>query len=418
MEGYPGYAKGGFGNLAGAAEAWACRSEGDAPCIGEASAQCTARSPEGKDASSLGSSKAVLPGVGEIRMDALASGTPAGDVGPPGAWSARDDINRLFRHDFWIVANATRATFAGWHDRLIATLMLLGALAAIQSWFAYRPWAIAASTAMGAGILVGLGAGRLLAARLAFHRFDGLLAADALHARSRRRYTLAWHGIAVMVMAAVALIARPSLIPISVAGYAAGGVAAELFGRFGTSWRPASHARSGWVLGRWLQRGGTGAAAALALVLALLPVRSFGMNALMMTAGIGTVLIGLLLTKVDDGIVRFMTSIGHGPLRMVLSNAKGMLAFIAVSAPGSWLMLGFGTAVVVAGASTALLLLLVLRVLAYRLHAKRSADFLIAIVSGLLMLTAYYMPVALPLVVIAVLLRIGHRGAAKTWLLA
>ncbi len=369
-------------------------------------------------ASASSARKAALPRAPELHDDGVVPVASNRDLVPLGIWSVHDDVDRLLRHDLWIIANATRATFAGWHDKLIAALMLLGALAAVQFWFAYRPWPIAASAAAGACLFIGLGAGRLLAARLAFHRFDGSLAADALHPRSSRRYTAAWHGIAVALVATVALIARPSLIPISIVGHVAGAMTADLIGRFGSPWRTVANVRSGRVFGTWLNRSGTGVAAALVLILALLPVRAFGMNALMVTTGIGTSLIGLMLAKVDDGIVRFMTSIGHGPGRMVLHGAKGILAFVAVSLPGSWLILGAGAAVVVASASTALLLLFVLRVLAYRLHDKRPADFLIAIISGLLMLTAYYMPVAVPIVAIAVLLRIRDRGAAKTWLLA
>ncbi len=78
-------------------------------------------------------------------------------------------MNRLFRQDRLIASNKIRATFAGWHDRAIAALMLLAALAVVRAWFADRPSTVAAWTALAAGTVIGIGAGRLVAARLAFH---------------------------------------------------------------------------------------------------------------------------------------------------------------------------------------------------------------------------------------------------------
>lgn len=44
-----------------------------------------------------------------------------------------------FRHDRLIAWNTIRATFTGWHDRAIAALMLLAALAVVREWFTDRP---------------------------------------------------------------------------------------------------------------------------------------------------------------------------------------------------------------------------------------------------------------------------------------
>ena len=65
-----------------------------------------------------------------------------------------------------------------------------------------------------------------------------------------------------------------------------------------------------------------------------------------------------------------------------------------------------------------MLLLLALRILAYRLHAKRFADLLVSICAGLLMVVAYSMPVLLPFLALAILWQLQRRAAARTWLLA
>ncbi len=100
-----------------------------------------------------------------------------------GATSTQERTGRLFRQDRLIVWNAVRATFAGWHDRVIVTIVLLAALAVVRAWFVDRTWTVAIRTALAAGTMIGFGAGRLVATRLAVHAFDGLLAADALQLR-------------------------------------------------------------------------------------------------------------------------------------------------------------------------------------------------------------------------------------------
>lgn len=327
-------------------------------------------------------------------------------------------MNRLFRQDRMIASNTIRATFAGWHDQAIAALMLLAALAAARAWFVDRPWTVAAWAALAAGTLIGIGAGRLVRARLAFHAFDGLFAADALHPQARRRYMAAWHCVGLALLAVVTLIVRPSLLVVSMPAYFAGMLVAGLTGNFGMPKRLAGTARPGWTLRAWSHRPIAGVAAATVLLLLLLPARALGTNALMAVVGIGTVLLALTLTSVDDAGVRFMTIAGHGSRRIFVHHGKGIATFLAVSVPGCWIILGPVAGGIAAAACVAMLLLLTLRVLAYRLHTKRFADFLVSILTGLLMLVAYSMPVALPVLALAMLWQLQRRGRTKTWLLA
>lgn len=327
-------------------------------------------------------------------------------------------MNRLFRQDRLIVSNTIRATFAGWHDRAIAALMLLAALAAARAWFVDRPWTVAAWAALAAGAMTGIGAERLVRARLTFHAFDGLLAADALHPQMRRRYMAAWHGIGLALLAVATLIVRPSLLVISVPAYLSGVLIVGLTGGVRIPKRIVGTARPGWTLRAWSHRPVAGVAAATVLLLLLLPARTLGTNALMAVVGIGTVLLALTLTGVDDAVVRFMTIAGHGSRRIVVHHGKGIATFLAVSVPGCWIMVGPVAAGIVAAVGAAMLMLVSLRVLTYRLHARRFADLLVSILAGLLMLVAYSMPVALPVIALAMFWQLQRRGRTKTWLLA
>jgi len=296
--------------------------------------------------------------------------------------------------------------------------MLVAAFAAVHAWFVGQPWMIAAWTALAAGVVIGSGAGRLVRTRLAFHAFDGLLATDALHPQTRRRYMTAWHGVGMALLAVTTLIVRPSLLVVGVPGYLAGVMIAGLTGGVRMPKRIGGTARPGWTLRAWSHRPIAGVAAATILLLLLLPARTLGTNALMAVVGIATVLLALTLTGVDDAIVRFMTVAGHGSRRILVHHGKGIATFLAVSAPGCWIISGPVAAGIAAAACVVMLLLLTLRILGYRLHAKRFADVLVSILAGLLALVAYSMPVALPVLALAMFWQLHRRGRTKTWLLA
>lgn len=155
-------------------------------------------------------------------------------------------MGRLFRQDRLIAWNTIRMTFVGWHDWMIAALMLIAALAIVRAWLADRTWTVAVGAALVAGITAGLGAGRLIATRLAFHAFDGMLAADALRPSIRWRYSVAWHGLGLALLALTTLIGRPSLLVVGVPAYLAGVLVAGLTGGLGMSRRSAAMARQRW----------------------------------------------------------------------------------------------------------------------------------------------------------------------------
>ncbi len=326
---------------------------------------------------------------------------------------------RLFRYDRRIAINATRATFSGWHDRLITATMLLFALAAVRSWFLEHPWPIAAWAALGAGVLIGLTAGRLIAVRLAFHAFDGPLAADALRPATRRRYLIAWHAIGLALLAIITIIARPSLLIASLPGYLIGASVGHGTGSFSIAGLGAGKTGFARALRSWIQRPHAGIIAAAILLLSLpLPARSLDADALVVVAGIGATILVLALTIVDDSSVRFLTIAGQNAWRIIGRQARGTMLFAGVAAPVCAFAFGPAVAGIVAATSIAALLLMAMRILAYRIHGKRFADLIVSILTGLLVMTAFSMPIILPFVAIAVLWQLQRRSAARTWLLA
>ena len=324
---------------------------------------------------------------------------------------------RLIRHDRDIAVNTMRATFSGWHDRLIAGTMLLAGLAGLQAWAADRQWRDVAMVATGASVMCGVGAGRWLATRLAFHTSDGLFAADALHRPTRRRYVATWHAIGVALMALVTLVTKPSLLFVSVPAFLIGAVVAGMSGCFGLPSRLVSATRARWTLRTWLQRPLAGQAAAGILLMSLLPARMLDSGTLMAIAGLETLVLSLALTRIDHRVVRFMATVGQGVGRTIGFHAGALAWFSAIAVPVGWLMAGPMAAGIVAAVTTLVLLFLTLRVLAYRLHGKNFAEILVSILVGLLALVTYAIPIALPVATFVILWRLRRRAAATTWLL-
>ena len=326
---------------------------------------------------------------------------------------------RLFAFDRQIVLNGVRAAFGSWPDRLVAVIGLLVVLGGVRTWFADRPWAIATAVGCAAGVLVGMSAGRLIASRLAFHAFDSPLGADALHFPTRRRYTIAWHGIGLIIVAAVTLVARAPLVTVSLPGYAAGallGGATFGFGVSGiTAWRP----RYGRMMRAWWQRPRAAIVSAAILTATLMVLGGVpGRNAMMALAAVETAILILSLTMVDDGVVRFLTITGQSSWRFIMRHARGGMIFVGLAAP--LCAFGFDPAVagIIVSVSVAALLLMATRILAYRLHGKRAADFIVSILIAFLILVAYAMPILMPFVAIILFWQALRRAATKTWLLA
>ena len=107
---------------------------------------------------------------------------------------------------------------------------------------------VAAWVALGTCVIIGIAAGRLITARLAFHGFDGLIAFDALHPPARRRYIAGWHGIVIALLTAVTLIARPSLLIVSIAAYIAGALVAGLMDGVRMPGIRIGKTRPGWTI--------------------------------------------------------------------------------------------------------------------------------------------------------------------------
>lgn len=315
--------------------------------------------------------------------------------------------------------NATGATFAAWRDRWLAATLALFALASTRSWALDQSWRVAAWAGLGAGIVIGVTAGRLIAARLAFHGADGVLAAEALRPSARRRYRAAWHLVALTAVTIVTLVARPTLTIVAIPGYLLGALAGHCVAGLAFARLTAGQPAAGRAIRAWVRRPRAGIAAATILLVSLpLLARSLGAGALPAATGVQAAALALALTSVDDGIVRYLTGAGWSTWRVVAYHARGTSLFAGIATPVCGLALGPYAAGVIAAATCAMLLLMALRIMAYRLYPRRAADLVVSILTAILILVAVAMTIFLPLVAIAILWRLDRRAAAATWRIA
>ena len=291
---------------------------------------------------------------------------------------------------------------------IIAATMLLIALAVVRSWCADEPWKVAASAALGAGIIVGMGVGRPVAARLRFHGSDGLLAADALNPSTRRRYVVAWHAVGIVILAAITLVARPSLLIVSAPAYLAGGFVAHTTASLTMS-RAVTASRCRMDHPKWLHPCAGSSPRYLAVSLYRhTPSDECGDAA---SASRRSSPLSLPRPPTTSALL-IIAAMAHGACR---APAQGLVLFAGLRCG---LRFAFDCP---AGSSRRIsrdAALLSMRVLAYCLHAKRFADLLVSLSTGLLVLVAYSMPILLPFLAIAILWQLQRRAAARRWLLA
>lgn len=323
----------------------------------------------------------------------------------------------LLRHDRMIVANELRSALSSWSDRLIVLAVLVIALVAARSALSDGSFLFAATAIAGLATAVGAGAARMIERRVDFHSQDGVLAADALAKGVRRHYALSIHASVCAIVTLCATIGRPTAAILAPIGYLIGAGICHVAcrGMFAdASPRRSSPLRA---IGRLLQRPISGALAALPAVLPLLLLGSIEPGPMAGLIGLISAVAALLLTVLDYNVVRFMTESGYSAGRIIGIHARSLLMFLILTVFASLILSDRLVAIVIFGVALAALIFMTSRILAYRIHSKRTADTLVSICAGITCLTGFAMPILLPVVVIAILWHLHRRAAPVTWLL-
>lgn len=327
------------------------------------------------------------------------------------------ETNSLLRHDRMVVANELRSALSSWSDRVIVPGVILIVLITLRASLFDRPFILAATAVAALAVVAGAGTARVVQRRLEFHAYDGAIAADALAEATRRRYILSVHAMACGIVASCALIGRPATVGLAVIGYLVGAgschMARRLMSRGDVARRPAL-LRS---VGALLQSPIAGALAAMPIVLSLLLLGSIEPGPMAAFIGMVSAVAALLLTTLDAAVVRFMTVSGYPARRIVRIHARALSVFLLLTVLACLVLSRGLVAIVVGCVVLAALALMTARILAYRIHPKRTADTVVSICAAVACLAGVTMPMLLPFVVVAILWHLHRRSGSATWLL-
>jgi hypothetical protein len=116
-------------------------------------------------------------------------------------------------------------------------------------------------------------------------------------------------------------------------------------------------------------------------------------------------------------VIRFMSSSGYRAGRIIDHHARSLLIFLVLTVAASLALSDRLIVIVLCGVVLTTLVLLTARILAYRVHSKRTADALLSVCVAVACLAGLAIPVLLPLVVLAVLWRLHRRSVSATWLM-
>lgn len=287
---------------------------------------------------------------------------------------------------------------------------------AIRFALSQRPFLFAASAIAAIAAAVGFGAARIVERRLEFHAQDGVLASEALTQNAARHYATPIHALIVAIVTVCAAIGRPAATVFAPIGYLLGASIGHIAWRVvrpnGSPRRSSARRFSA----RRLQQPISGALAAIPAALPLVLLKSIGHEATATVMGVISALATLVLTAVDDGVVRFMTESGYAAARIIRIHARPVFTFSVITVLASLVAVNTLAAIMVCAVVLAALILMTARILAYRVYPKRAADTLISI-CGIVVLAGIAVPMLLPVLVFAILWQLYRRAASVTWLL-
>lgn len=326
----------------------------------------------------------------------------------------------LLRHDLAIARAAMRAALVRWVDLLTVLLGVPFLLLVARAWVADLPSDRARLVGLAASFLLGFALARVTASRIAYHRSDGVLAAQALQTGKAVRYWLAVVAIGLAIGTMVLLLVGAGGPLHWLLGAAPGFLAGSLSDWLDT--RRSKGTGPAWLSGFWptsvhplrtaMVLGLVAAGLLLALAAVLEPPV---LAAATLLAG---VLAAALFGSVDAERVRFMALVGHSSLATLGEHSRLLLGFflpfaLILALSFEWLVAGTGL-----GVGLLSLAIVAMRVLAYRAYRRQLAEWISAMLLGLVAAVAIALPFAAPFVVLAALFWLARRGRRTTWLLA
>jgi hypothetical protein len=297
---------------------------------------------------------------------------------------------------------------------IVATLALLWLRVAAAAPTGHDPRIVA-----GCGLVAGWTISARLRRRLREHREEGVLAAEALDPGSSRLYALLWGGTAGLVVAGFILVVLPRdaavFAPSLAIGASAGAASwpfwapARLSGR-GAPVRPRPSDRRSAVLLILLLAAASAALARLALA------RGGLADAILVAAVLNAA--GLFwLIRADDQLARFHAIAGHGPWPSAVLQLGPAVGFAIAAAALTAALAGARVAALGAALDFILLVIALVRLWLFRLHARRFADPILALAIGATAMAFVAVPPLAFLLAAGLAATLYRRAGRATWMM-
>ena len=329
------------------------------------------------------------------------------------------EASGLIRHDALVMTNQVRQALQPWRELLVPLMAIPLLLAFARNALDAMPPEAALYLCLFAAFLLGFSAARMIGKRIEFLRADSVVAPEALRAAAARRYAVFGASACGAAIALVIALLQSPALPLGCAAML-GGMA------IGGALQPnllvaiIPHRQSAQLrLASWLRRpvAGLGLAGAFTLIVLAIAVPAKGTDRLLVVA-CATFLLSLPLTHVDIASVRFMAASGRSCWLSIRYHLGGLTLFAAIALPIAFLAAGLSAAGLIAGIAAVLLLMIAMRVLAYRIFGRRVADIVVSVLLALLLMIAFSLPPAVPLAASVVLWWLVRRASRTTWLIA
>lgn len=335
-----------------------------------------------------------------------------------------------------ILRNGFRSAFSTWRDRLLLAAMfaLMGAWLLNGSRPPLVDWRLATALPLGVAALAQVRISRALDSFVALSP----LAPDALERPSQLAYGAVWHAPSFAGAFLVLRLVAPARLASALPAYLCGAILPLLWvalvrrlpmpamPRWATASASAMSYSEGqrglaWTVARWQVGHGQPVAATLLLLsMVAVAVALIELVASPRIASASLTFAALAIvwrvSRVDHSTVGFAAHAGYGSAASVGAHAVAPalvgIVLIVLALPTGGVPLSLASAAIVAIA----LMILTLRVFAYRLYPRRQADLLL---TGLGVATALILsaaPILLPPLLIGAAATLGGRSRAATWL--
>lgn len=326
----------------------------------------------------------------------------------------------LLRHEWKIASAGLAAVFRKPLDLLTVLIALPVALFVLRAWAASQPEQLLNLQAFAVGFLVAFYCVKALLGRCTYHRTDGILAADAQRRSEQLAFALPLFGLAVALGFAYLVVANAHRPTLWLAGTMLGAIAGFAWAQIARIILERQSIFLRWLRPRQLRR--TGAYTTLVVLGCILgaaiAVAPFRMPVIMIATAVISLIVSIVLGRIDASTVYYRTMMGHSSWAIVRSHISPLLTFFVPFATALTLAPHWAPPAVALVLGLAVIVFVALRVLAYQSFHQRIADWFVTVLIAMVAMVGFALPPAAPVAMLFGIVWLARRAASRKWLIA